>query len=162
MKPSPYLALFTCAVLGFARVASAADAPAPKAPYVPKEPPTEVIQFDHTRVDTAFQTGVGGNFNSNTHYKVVAGRRVAPGFVEVHTRDTDVFYIVGGSATFVTGGTAVDPKEVGPNEIHATSITGGTERHLAKGDVIIIPHGIPHQFTKVDGTFLYFVVKVTE
>jgi mannose-6-phosphate isomerase-like protein (cupin superfamily) len=118
--------------------------------------------YDHTRVDTAFQTGTSPNFNSNTHYKVVAGRRVAPGLVEIHTKDTDVFYIVGGSATFVTGGTAVDPKEIGPNELHATSITGGTEHQLTKGDVVIIPHGIPHQFTKVDGTFLYFVVKVTE
>jgi mannose-6-phosphate isomerase-like protein (cupin superfamily) len=162
MKPHLSYALVACAILGFARAASAADAPPTKAPYVPKAPPTDVILLDHTRVDTAFQTGVRNNFESNIHYKVVAGRRVAPGFVEIHTRDTDVFYIVDGSATFVTGGTAVDPKDAGPNEIHATSITGGTERHLEKGDVIIIPHGIPHQFTKVDGTFLYFVVKVTE
>jgi quercetin dioxygenase-like cupin family protein len=28
--------------------------------------------------------------------------------------------------------------------------------------VIVIPAGVPHQFTAVDGTFLYFVVKVTK
>jgi mannose-6-phosphate isomerase-like protein (cupin superfamily) len=67
-----------------------------------------------------------------------------------------------GSATFVTGGTAVDPKTTAPGEIRAKSITGGTERHLAKGDIIVIPHGIPHQFTQVSGPFLYFVVKVTQ
>jgi mannose-6-phosphate isomerase-like protein (cupin superfamily) len=156
MKPHLSLALLACSVLGLASVASAADAPAPKAP------PTDVLLFDHGRVEHAFATGVGGGFETNAHYKVIAGRRVAPAAVEIHTRDTDVFYIVDGSATFVTGGTAVDPKETGPGEIKAKSITGGTERHLEKGDVIVIPHGTPHQFTQVNGPFLYFVVKVTE
>jgi hypothetical protein len=56
----------------------------------------------------------------------------------------------------------VDAKEVRPNESTAKTISGGTERHLEKGDVIIIPQGIPHQFIKVDGQFEYFVVKVAE
>jgi mannose-6-phosphate isomerase-like protein (cupin superfamily) len=154
MKPTLSFALLACTLLGFGRAASAADAPAPAAP------PTDVVQFDHGKVDFTFTKG--GALNINSQYKVQAGRRVAPGAVEIHTRDTDVFYIVDGSATFVTGGTAVDPKEVSPGEIKAPSITGGTERHLAKGDVIIIPQGIPHQFTQVNGPFLYFVVKVTK
>jgi mannose-6-phosphate isomerase-like protein (cupin superfamily) len=157
MKPSPNLTLLALAVLGFAQAAFSADAP------VPKPPPTDVIVYDHGRVDGAFTTGVGTVLQLNTLYKVMAARRVAaPAAVEIHTLDTDVFYIVDGSATFVTGGTAVDPKEVGPNEIHATSIVGGTEHHLSKGDVIIIPHGTPHQFLQVTNPFLYFVVKVTQ
>ena len=40
-------------------------------------------------------------------------------------------------------------------------MTGGEAHHLAMGDVIIIPACIPHQFTAVSGTFLYYVVKVT-
>jgi mannose-6-phosphate isomerase-like protein (cupin superfamily) len=154
MKPFPSLAVFACVVLGSVRAASAADAPAPE------PPPTGVVFFNHGRVDHTFTTG--GALLVNTLYKVQAGRRVAPGLVEVHTKDTDVFYIVDGSAVFVTGGTAVDQKEIAPGEIRAKSITGGTERTLAKGDVIVIPHGIPHQFTEVSGPFLYFVVKVTQ
>ena len=154
MKPSPYLTLLTCAILGLARSASAADAP--------KAPPTDVIQFDHTRVAAALATGVGAGLQTNTAYKVLTSRRVAPGAVEIHILDTDVFYIVDGTATFVTGGTAVDQQQVGPNEFHAKSITGGTEHHLSKGDVIIIPHGTPHQFVEVSNPFLYFVVKVTQ
>jgi len=130
------------------RSAAAADAPAPKAP------PTEVTVFDHTRSNRSSRTGVGGNFLSNSLFKVIAARRVAaPAAVEIHTRDADVFYIVDGSATFITGGTAVDVKEVGPNELHAKSITGGTERHLTKGDVIEIPPGTPHQFIAVTNPF---------
>jgi mannose-6-phosphate isomerase-like protein (cupin superfamily) len=157
MKPSLSFALLACAALGFGRPAFAADAPAPK------PPPTEVIQYSHDRVDHTFTTGVGSALLINDLYKVMAARRVAaPAAVEIHTRDTDVFYIVDGSATFVTGGTAVNPKEIGPNEIHATSIVGGTERHLSKGDIIIIPAGTPHQFMQVTNPFLYFVVKVTQ
>jgi mannose-6-phosphate isomerase-like protein (cupin superfamily) len=154
MKPSAYLALLSCALLGLACSASAADAP--------KAPPTDVIQFDHTRVDAALQTGVGAGLQINSSYKVMTSRRVAPGAVEIHSLDTDVFYIVDGMATFVTGGTPVGQKQVGPNEFHATSITGGTEHHLSKGDVIIIPHGTAHQFIEVSNPFLYFVVKVTQ
>jgi mannose-6-phosphate isomerase-like protein (cupin superfamily) len=154
MKTSLPLCLVALATLGLARPAAAADMPPPHAP------PTEVMLFDHGRVNHVFTTG--GALEINSAYKVQAGRRIVPGLVEIHVRDTDVFYIVDGSATFVTGGTAVDAKVVGPGEIHAKSIVGGTPHHLSKGDVIIIPHGIPHQFTEVDGPFLYFVVKVTE
>jgi len=93
---------------------------------------------------------------------VMAGRRVAPGEVEIHEKDTDVFYITEGSATFVTGGTAADQHRTAPGEIRAPKIAGGEEHHLKKGDVIVIPAGVPHQFTAVDGTFLYFVVKVSK
>ena len=41
-------------------------------------------------------------------------------------------------------------------------LTGGEEHHLKKGDVIVIPNGVPHKFTEVSGTFLYFVVKVSQ
>jgi mannose-6-phosphate isomerase-like protein (cupin superfamily) len=67
-----------------------------------------------------------------------------------------------GSATFVTGGTVVEPATTGPGEARGKAITGGTPRHLQKGDVIVIPKGVPHWFTEVSSPFLYFVVKVTE
>jgi mannose-6-phosphate isomerase-like protein (cupin superfamily) len=154
MKPSLFFTLLACAVVGLVRAAPPADAP------VLPPPPTDVVFFGHDKVHQTFWTG--GSLLVNDLYKVQAGRRVIPGLVEIHTRDTDVFYILDGSATFVTGGTAVDQKTVGPGEIRAKSMTGGTEHHLTKGDVIIIPHGVPHQFTEVNGPFLYFVVKVTQ
>lgn len=154
MKIPHYSALFVFAAAGLVHAASAADVP------VLGPPPTDVVLFNHGWVDHVFSTG--GALHANNRYKVQAARRIVSGNVEIHTSDTDVFYIVDGSATFVTGGTAVDQREVSPGEIRAKSITGGTEHHLTKGDVIIIPHGIPHQFTEVTGPFLYFVVKVTQ
>ncbi|MGH7380984.1 MAG: heme-binding protein [Candidatus Methylomirabilales bacterium] len=92
-------------------------------------------------------------------YKVHASRRDAPGIAEVHTWEIDVIYVLEGSATFVTGGTLVDPKTTEPGQIRGPSIQGGETRRLAKGDVIIVPNGVPHWFKEVQGPFLYFVVK---
>jgi mannose-6-phosphate isomerase-like protein (cupin superfamily) len=94
-------------------------------------------------------------------YKIHASRRDAPGQAEVHALDTDILYILDGAATLVTGGEAVEAKETAPNERRGASIAGGAVRRLAKGDVVIIPNGVPHQFTEVQGPFLYYTVKVT-
>ena len=42
----------------------------------------------------------------------------------------------------------------------ATVVTGEDKHTLGEGDVLVIPSGIPHQFTDVTGPFLYFVTKV--
>jgi mannose-6-phosphate isomerase-like protein (cupin superfamily) len=88
-------------------------------------------------------------------YKVHASRRDAPGQAEVHARDTDVIYVLDGTATIVTGGRAVDAKATAPHELRGPSIADGVRRRLAKGDVLIVPHGVPHQFTEVQAPFLY-------
>ena len=139
------------ALLAFGLVARVAAADAP---------PTDVVLLDHATVDNAFAKGLP--LLLNTSYKIQAGRRVAPGNVEIHSADTDIFYIMDGSATFVTGGTAEGTKTTAPGEIRGDKITGGVARQLTKGDVIVIPAGVPHWFTEVSGTFLYFVVKVTK
>jgi len=94
-------------------------------------------------------------------YKIHASRRTTPGMGEVHERDTDVIYVLDGTATFVTGGTLVDAKTVAQDEIRGSAISGGETRRLARGDVVVVPNGTPHWFTEVTGTFLYYVVKVT-
>ena len=94
-------------------------------------------------------------------FKVHASRREAAGMAEVHTRDTDVIYVLDGRATVVTGGTVVDAKSTGADELRGVRIEGGTSRTLGKGDVLIVPEGVPHWFSEVEGPFLYYVVKVT-
>jgi quercetin dioxygenase-like cupin family protein len=123
-------------------------------------PPTDVVILDHVQVDAAFAKGMPLHVNSQ--FKVQAGRRVTGGNVEVHAKDTDILYITEGEATLVTGGQPVGAKTTGTDEMRADKITGGVTRHLRKGDVIVIPAGVPHWFSEVNGTFLYFVVKVTK
>jgi quercetin dioxygenase-like cupin family protein len=95
------------------------------------------------------------------HYKVHASRRDAPGMAEVHHADTDIIYVLDGTATLVTGGTVVGGAEVAPDEIRGHAIDGGAAQQLAKGDVVIVPNGVAHWFRDVRGPFLYYVVKTT-
>ena len=69
-------------------------------------------------------------------------------------------HVVQGSATVVTGGQMVKPREVAPGAVRAKSVRGGKRHDLSEGDVLAIPRGVPHQFTDVSDPFLYFVVKV--
>lgn len=94
-------------------------------------------------------------------YKVHASRRDGPGITEVHARDTDIFHVLEGTATLVTGGRVVDGKSTAPDEIRGPRIEGGTARPLARGDIVIIPSGVPHWFRDVQAPFLYYTVKVT-
>jgi mannose-6-phosphate isomerase-like protein (cupin superfamily) len=94
-------------------------------------------------------------------YKVHASRRDAPGKAEIHDADTDVIYVLDGTATIVTGGRAVGAAETAPGERRGDAIDGGVAQRLVKGDVFIVPNGVPHQFTEVGGPLLYYVVKVT-
>jgi len=121
--------------------------------------PPEVVQIDHGKMDAAFAKGMPLVANGN--YKLRAGRRVGPGTVEVHPRDTDIFYVTEGEATIVTGGAVVNAKTSATGEVSAEKITGGVTRRLAKGDVLVVPAGVPHWFTAIDGAFLYFLVKVS-
>jgi glc operon protein GlcG len=95
-------------------------------------------------------------------YKIHASHRDAAGMAEVHVRDTDIIYVLEGSAKFVTGGTVIDGKTTAENEIRGASIQGGEERQLATGDVIVVPNGIPHWFKEIKAPFNYYVVKVVQ
>jgi glc operon protein GlcG len=120
-----------------------------------------VLYFDSRDVAAAFSKGsvlIDGAGDRN--YMVHASRREKPGMVEVHTWDTDVIYVLDGTATFVTGGTMVGGREIAPGEIRGTDIQGGETRQLKKGDVITVANGTPHWFKEVQGPFLYYVVKV--
>lgn len=119
----------------------------------------EVAYLKNDQVATAFARGMP--LLETMGYKVHASRRVEAGQAEVHTRDTDIIYVLEGSVTFVTGGAVVAPREIGPDEIRGARIEGGTARALSKGDVMVVPAGVPHWFSQVDETFLYYVVKAT-
>ena len=102
----------------------------------------------------------GGTITSESNYKVMTAHRTEGGPAESHRNFTDVFYIVEGSTTLVTGGKMVGETDKNPDEPRGTSIEGGQTRKLSAGDAIVIPAGVPHWMKDVEGTLLYFVVKV--
>jgi glc operon protein GlcG len=111
-------------------------------------------------VTAAFAKGAVLYDGRGRNYMVHASHRDKPGLAEVHTLDTDIIYVLAGSATFVTGGTVDAGKTVEANEIRGASIRGGDTRELGPGDVVIVPAGTPHWFKDVKGPFNYYVVKV--
>ena len=120
-----------------------------------------ISYFDRDQVKAAFAKGtVLLDGSDNRNYMIHASRRETPGMAEIHTKDTDIIYVLGGKATFVTGGTAVQTKNIGVDEIRGSSIQGGETRQIAEGDVIVVPNAVPHWFKEVLGPFTYYVVKV--
>jgi len=120
-----------------------------------------VSYFPKAEVDEGFSKGaVLFDGNGGRNYMVHSSRREGPGMVEVHTKDTDILYVLRGSATIITGGTMVDGKPIAADEIRGRVINGGETRKLVPGDAMIIPNGVPHWFKEVQAPFLYYVVKV--
>jgi len=106
-------------------------------------------------------------------YNVAVGvlhRPATPlGVAALHHRVSEVYHVMDGSATLVTGGKIVDMKERpadtksvmledGPSA-SGPSIEGGVTQHIKAGDVVIIPAGVPHWFSKIEGSITYIVVR---
>jgi len=125
-------------------------------------------QTDDSRVTLIGRDEVAGAFARGRplieveDYKIHASRRDSAGIAEIHTRDTDIIYVLEGSAALVTGGTPVGVKSTGTEELRGSAIEGGDIRQLAAGDVVVIPNGVPHWFRAVKAPFLYYVVKVRQ
>lgn len=96
------------------------------------------------------------------HYTMLAFRQKSGGG-ELHQNFADMFVILDGHATVVTGGSVVDQKTIGPGEVRGKFVEGGTRQEVKAGDVVHIPAGMPHQTLVADGeTVTYFVVKAEE
>lgn len=96
------------------------------------------------------------------HYTMLAFRSRSGGG-ELHNDFADLFYILDGRATVLTGGEVVDPKTIGPGEIRGSSVKGGARQDVKAGEVVHIPAGMPHQMLVADGeSVTYFVVKIQE
>ncbi len=118
---------------------------------------SSVTFFDNKTVAAAFVKGQP--LLENGEYKIHASHRDAAGKAEVHEHETDIIYVLEGTATFVTGGKVLAGEMTAPGEIRGVSIEGGETRKLVKGDVIIVPQGTPHWFKEVKAPFNYYVVK---
>jgi glc operon protein GlcG len=128
--------------------------------------PIPVTYIESQKVAASFQKGavlVGEDetmMHAARNYMVHASHRDKAGVVEIHEQDTDIVYVLKGSAQLVTGGTPVGTKTIAPHELRAPTVNGGEMRKLVPGDVVIIPNGVPHWFKEVEAPFDYYVVKV--
>jgi mannose-6-phosphate isomerase-like protein (cupin superfamily) len=117
-----------------------------------------VTFVSHDQVTEALAKG--GSLVKAPDLLVSGAHRTGPGAVELHDQETDVIYVTHGEATFVTGGVLEGGKIIKPGQHSGTSIQGGESHHLTKGDVIVVPAGVPHWFKEVPQSISYYIVKV--
>jgi len=101
---------------------------------------------------------------------VIHRKQTPPGVAAVHFKVSEIYHVTDGAGTLVTGGTMVNAKprpadaisvklEDGPGE-SGTAIQGGVTRRIKAGDVVVIPAGVPHWFSEIEGSITYIVVRV--
>src|SRR6185295_15860340 len=77
---------------------------------------------------------------------VVRRRQDGPNNASVHDDLTEIYNIVSGSGTFVTGGAFASASD------RTAGISGGVARRVQAGDFVVLPPGTPHWFSKIDGS----------
>jgi mannose-6-phosphate isomerase-like protein (cupin superfamily) len=111
-----------------------------------------------------YNVGVGVVHRAKTE-----GRDI--GFGIEHSQITEIYHVISGSGTFVTGGTIENMKETPAESPVVTTlngpssgggkVVGGQSRRIGPGDVVIIPPNTPHWFTEITSDqIVYLVVRV--
>ena len=85
-----------------------------------------------------------------------------PQYAIIHPSSTEIYYIVEGAGSLVTGGSLKMPlaPSTDPDVVRSKAIEGGVSRTVGKGDVIVVPPGTPHWFNAIDGTITYLESRV--
>jgi mannose-6-phosphate isomerase-like protein (cupin superfamily) len=82
----------------------------------------------------------------------------------IHDHVTEIYFILEGSGTMMSGGRIEDAKEsdltnLGAGMSHTGVHVGGVTQRLAPGDIFVVPAGMPHRFSQLDGTIRYVVYR---
>ena len=85
-------------------------------------------------------------------YNVSLEYRAAVANAAVHETEAELFYVVDGAATLVTGGKLTNESRTNAQNLTGSGIEGGVTRRVAKGDFVMVPENTPHWFSAIDGT----------
>ena len=83
----------------------------------------------------------------------------------LHEELTEIYQIIEGSGTLVTGGPTTDcapvadPPNLGPTRSYYCTMTAGVSQKVKPKDMIIVPAGTPHKFSELDGPISYAIYR---
>ncbi len=117
-----------------------------------------------TLVRAAKDSGSSGStLGDYTSHSIKLSVRTASGGAEIHQHYDDIFVVTEGKAILVTGGSVLHAETDSNGETKGSGIENGKSEMIAKGDVVHIPAGMPHQLRVAPGdVYSSIVVKVRE
>ncbi len=80
---------------------------------------------------------------------VVRRRQEGPNNASVHEDLMEIYHVVSGAGTFVTGGAFANPED------RTAGLTGGVAQRVEAGDFVVLPPGTPHWFSQIEGSITY-------
>ena len=87
-------------------------------------------------------------YNANLEYRAIVGP------ASIHEKEAEMFYVIDGSATMVTGGKLVGESRTNPENLSGTGVEGGSSRTVVKGDFIMVPENTAHWFSAINQTLV--------
>jgi len=106
-----------------------------------------------TAAEVETRTG-NGNLIRLAPYNVNMELRKMGQAASVHETEAELFYVIDGAGTLVTGGKLMEERRTNAENLSGTGIEGGVTKRVSKGDWILVPAGEPHQFPAVEASGL--------
>jgi len=156
------LKTLTAAAAALAFLAAPALAQAPAAPAMKTFTSSADVQalIAHARQIHKAEPTLIQPILSLAPYRASLEYRTATGPAAVHEKEAELFYVIDGSGTLVTGGKLKDEKRTNPANLSGSGIDGGQSRVVAKGDFIIVPENTPHQYVDIKGELILMSLHV--
>ena len=129
----------------FAQQPPPPQAPADRASYMSAADVAAALAKGGSPRSTNVRVFSLGPYNVN-----VEKRNPSPQGASMHEAVAELFHVIDGSGVIVTGGTIPDGTKNGTN-VSGKTIVGGTRQVLGKGDWVLVPSGVPHEFVEIKG-----------
>lgn len=113
------------------------------------------------QLDDFQKSSTGKGLGKYGNHSIGMSHRDKSGEAELHETQNDIFLIRSGEADLIVGGAIPGRKQSAPNEFRGPKIEGGEKQHIAPGDIVHVPAGVPHQMLLAPGTTIdYVAIKV--
>jgi mannose-6-phosphate isomerase-like protein (cupin superfamily) len=155
-----FLAAFVITLVTAVAVAQQKGAPAATVTYKSAADVAAMIAKAKAQNDGKASALISQTILQLAPYKASLEYRASVGTAAIHVKEAEMFYVIDGSATLITGGKLVGETKNGDN-LTGTAIEGGTPQTVSKGDFIIVPENTGHWFSEIKSTLVLMSFHVT-